>query len=102
MTGVKKLTQFAQVTRLDLENLLPEHGLHAPSLQMQTVSIDECVDHHVVDVLPAVTGLVRHLGSGGHGAVDGAAGQDVAQRQVVDVPLGPRRHRPIGASDGTS
>ena len=55
VTGVKKFTQFAQVTRLDLENLLPEHGLHAPSLQMQTVSIDECVDHHVVDVLPAVT-----------------------------------------------
>lgn len=73
------------------------------SLQLETVAVvvEELVDHHVVDVLPAVTG-VRHLGSGGHGAVDGAAGQDVAQRQVVDVPLGPRCHRPIGASDRTS
>ena len=66
------------------------------SLQLETVSV-------VVEELVAVTrGRVRHLGSGGHGAVDGAAGQDVAQGQVVDVPLGPRRHRPIRASDRTS
>ena len=45
----------------------------------------------VVEELVAVTrGRVRHLGGGGHGAVDGAAGQDVAQGQVVDVPLGPQ------------
>ena len=43
------------------------------------------------------SGVVRHLGRGGDGAFHGAARQDLAKRQVVDVPLGP--HRPIGAAD---
>ena len=68
--------------------------MHA-SLQLEALSVEERVDHHVVDVPPAaaaaVAGRVAQLGRGGRRAVDGAARHDVAQRQVVDVALGPQR-----------
>ena len=68
-------------------------------LQLETVPVvvEELVDHHVVDVGPLPR--MRHLGSGGHGAVDGAAGKDIAQGEVVDVPLRPRTHGTIRSSD---